>query len=112
MFCSGCQNNTLHRQKRRIWQRLWLRAIYKCGRCGQREAIYWLDLSDIFTLTACCPRCGNTRLKRYSRLDHIEGLYTAPHSHWQRFLGAPLYYCFPCRLQFYDFRKPHEKRGA
>lgn len=106
MYCSTCHNNTLHRQRRRFWHRLWLNAIYECDSCGRREAVYRLDIGTLFSLAACCPKCGNARLKKCSKLDHIELIYKAPFSYWQRFLGAPLYYCFPCRLQFFDFRSP------
>ena len=59
----------------------------------------------LLSVKTCCPRCGNHGSKRLQERDGIDEMYSNPISRIQRFLGAPLYWCQFCRLQFYDFRR-------
>ncbi len=56
------------------------------------------------TLYARCPKCGNTQLKIFKHRDHIEAYQLNLVRILQKLLGAPLCYCWECRLQFYDVR--------
>jgi len=51
-----------------------------------------------------CPKCGRTDLKRRRERDQIDRMLRNPFRYAQRFLGATLWHCVLCRIQFYDFR--------
>jgi hypothetical protein len=51
-----------------------------------------------------CPNCRTQQLARRWKRDHIDRLSHSPWSMLQRVLGAQLYHCRSCRLQFYDWR--------
>ncbi|MGA2118924.1 MAG: hypothetical protein ABSH56_29760 [Bryobacteraceae bacterium] len=51
-----------------------------------------------------CPQCWSERLEVLSRRDYIEGFRKGLIRRVQGWFGAPLYYCWRCRLQFYDAR--------
>jgi hypothetical protein len=53
---------------------------------------------------ANCPRCAVSELDILIKRDHINTMNRNPLRLVQRFFGARLYYCFGCRLQFYDLR--------
>lgn len=102
--CPAC-GGKLARVKRRLGERLRYSALYQCRGCGHRLASP-SRLSILCSLTCCCPRCGREELDRPARRDPIDALYHNPLSLAQGLLGAPLYWCRPCRLQFHDFRRP------
>jgi hypothetical protein len=95
----------MHRRRRGFFERFLHAAVYICPDCRHEAPVSQLRVHPGLSLTTCCPRCANTRLKRLPKRDHIEGLYRNPISHIQAWFGAPLYYCQYCRLQFYDFRR-------
>jgi DNA-directed RNA polymerase subunit RPC12/RpoP len=49
-----------------------------------------------------CPDCGTTRLVIRKKRDHIDRYYGGPLAWWRRRMGANLYHCIFCRLQFYS----------
>jgi len=102
--CPSCFSGHLVRRRRNWRQRLTCSAVYQCEDCLQYHELSRLRHWPMFSWHARCPRCGTERLKRFTRRDHIEALYANPLSKLQRFIGAPLLYCFRCRLQFYDIR--------
>jgi hypothetical protein len=53
---------------------------------------------------ARCPRCGEMQLEVLRDRDYIEGFENNPLRIMQKLFGAKLYYCWECRLQFYDLR--------
>lgn len=79
-------------------------SVYRCRQCqktfGRRRGA-----SLKVHAHAVCPNCGTERLKVLRRRDHIEKVYKGPFSILQGILGARLYHCVYCRLQFHDFRK-------
>jgi hypothetical protein len=56
------------------------------------------------SLHRCCPRCGDPAVTRRRKGDSLEGLYRNPISLMQALLFAPLWYCYRCRLHFFDLR--------
>jgi hypothetical protein len=58
------------------------------------------------SLHANCPRCANLDLTILKKRDRIDKLNRNPLRLMQRALGARLYHCWRCRLQFYDLRRP------
>ena len=57
----------------------------------------WMD-----DLVAQCPDCGTTRLVIRRKRDHIDRYYGGPLAWWRKKMGARLYHCIFCRLQFYS----------
>ena len=51
---------------------------------------------------ARCPDCGTTRLVIRGKRDPIDRYEGGLLAWWRRKLGAPLYHCIFCRLQFYS----------
>lgn len=51
-----------------------------------------------------CPRCAVGELEILKKRDHIDKMNRNPLRLVQRYFGARLYYCWGCRLQFYDLR--------
>jgi cytoskeletal protein CcmA (bactofilin family) len=49
-----------------------------------------------------CPVCGTDRLSVSSERDSVDSLFQTPGRVVKRLLGAPLYHCQVCRIQFYD----------
>jgi DNA-directed RNA polymerase subunit RPC12/RpoP len=76
-----------------------------CRDCGREQPVTFFGISPHLSMVARCPRCGTRRLRKLKRIDKIESMYRNPISRLQQFIGAPLLYCFRCRLQFYDFRR-------
>jgi DNA-directed RNA polymerase subunit RPC12/RpoP len=51
---------------------------------------------------AQCPDCGTTRLVVRKRRDPIDRYDGGLLAWWRRKMGAKLYHCIFCRLQFYS----------
>ena len=54
---------------------------------------------------ANCPRCAGREPAILKKRDRIDKLNRNPLRLVQRFFGARLYYCWSCRLQYYDLRR-------
>ena len=104
-ICPHCRGLNLSRRKRSFREKFYLAAIYMCRDCGREQRVTFLGMWPHLSFTARCPRCGSRRLRKFKKVDHIESMYKNPISRLQRFFGAPILYCFRCRLQFYDFRR-------
>ncbi len=57
-----------------------------------------------FSLHVCCPRCGRTDLRKRRERDYVDPMMYNPLRYGQRLLGAALWHCEYCRIQFYDVR--------
>lgn len=101
--CEGC-GGLLDRKHRMWWQRLFVRSLYKCRECGMLHARLRSFLDWGLSTRCHCPRCGQARLKVKSSRDKIEGYDRSLFRQFQGLMGARLYYCQPCRWQFYDMR--------
>jgi DNA-directed RNA polymerase subunit RPC12/RpoP len=49
-----------------------------------------------------CPECGTTRLVIRKRRDPIDRHPRGLRAWWHKKMGATLYHCIFCRLQFYS----------
>ena len=99
--CIRC-GSTLARVRRSFLEKFVCHAVLGCLNCGRRELQWYLF---VLGRRSHCPLCGNFRLKRLRRVDYIDRMYKNPLSYLQKYLGANLYWCERCRLQFYDLRK-------
>jgi hypothetical protein len=88
--------------------RLWYVAVYRCRNCERFVRIRKWTLPRL-SLRRCCPKCGSAKLHRLRKRDRIETFSRNPFSLLQMLLGAPLWWCPLCRLQFYDFRSAAQR---
>lgn len=113
--CPKCQSKHVHRQRRAPNERWKYAAVFECADCRYRIGISHLKNFPKITLPrflrepwitfhARCPKCGNLQLRIQRRRDYVEGYEDGLLRRIQKFLGAPLCYCWDCRLQFYDLR--------
>ncbi len=107
-FCDQC-GAELVRIRRNAWTRLWFIAVYRCREC---ERYTRLGRLQRLSFHCRCPNCGNEKLTRLRKRDRIELMYRNPVSFFQRYMGAPLWHCEPCRMQFYDMRRPRRRKQA
>lgn len=112
VICPNCREARLVRRRRSFIERIFHAAVYFCPKCRIEAPVSQVAVYPHLSLTARCPRCSNTHLRRLKKRDQIEKLYLNPVSRAQQWLGAPLLYCRYCRLQFYDFRRCHDRDDA
>lgn len=103
MVCSKCGENAV-RMARSGMDRLRYTAIHHCPHCEVDfgTPARWMHL---VSLDRCCPKCGGTQLENLKRRDGIDPMYKNPLSLLQGLLGAKLWWCPLCRIQFYDIRR-------
>jgi hypothetical protein len=115
MQCPMCKSSHVHRERRTPEERWKYAAVFECYDCHQRIGISYLrQLPRLsvwhflrmpwITFHVRCPRCGEMQLKVLRNRDYIEGYENNPLRIIQKLLGAKLYYCWECRLQFHDLR--------
>ena len=111
--CNHCGSAQVSRRPRTVAERFRFRLMYKCKECGKRSGIRYWELWPWFSLKAQCPKCGNPEVKTLKRRDGIDPVSNFVISRVQQLLGAPIFYCQYCRLQFYDYRsKAHTAKTA
>ena len=103
MQCDWCDDYVV-RVRRRRWERLVYAVVYRCPGCRRKTKIFKHPAFYLLSLHRSCPKCGSPQLERLRKRDHIDPLYLNPVSLLQRLLGASIYWCSSCRLQFYDMR--------
>lgn len=101
--CANCGERM--RRVHRTWrEKLLYLAMYECRKCltrrpePRRTSFYLGEYPR-------CPRCGTFRLRPMAVRDHIDPMYGSLMSRVQRWLGARLFHCRYCRIQFYDLRR-------
>lgn len=115
MQCPECNSTHVSRQRRTAGERREYSAVFACGDCLHRFGISRLRRTFEFvvpsflrmpwiTLHARCPKCADMRVGIQRERDYIEDFCANPFRLLQRLLGARLYYCKYCRLQFHDVR--------
>ena len=94
-------------------QRLTYKRLYRCPACATHMArprawlgaLASLTLPFAFTLQTRCVKCRSPRVRRLIRRDRVDTVAWHPLSLLLRLLGAPLYRCDGCRVQYYDWRR-------
>jgi hypothetical protein len=81
---------------------------FQCLHCRQsvyrRRRILQFPGSFAGSWFTRCPQCARTEVMRARNVDRIDRTSGHVLSQVQRWLGAPLYKCRACRLQYYDWR--------
>ena len=99
----------MQRSRRKPLERLVIAQAYRCAECRSRVRVTkWRSLLD--RRYVCCPRCKGHDVQVLPRIDPVEHLDRHLHRFVHKWLGAPLFYCRFCRLQFFD-RRPRSKDG-
>jgi hypothetical protein len=107
-ICANC-GETLVRSHRKLWERLVYALVFKCKKCEARSGAkfhFYFYLSR----HCKCPRCGTEDVEKRTGRDKIDKVIRTPVSMLQGLIGAQLYHCVYCRLQFYDLRGRNHKR--
>ncbi len=109
--CSRC-GKRLVRVHRTVLEKCLWSDKYECPGCKRREGSYhrylyahWRFLSSRHSR---CIRCGSEAVDRLKKRDKVDSFSQHPLALVQVFIGAPVNRCSPCRLQFFDWRKPRE----
>jgi hypothetical protein len=85
--------------------------MYECPKCNRRVGAYhnflYSHVRFLFARHSRCIRCGSEAVQRLKKRDKVDGFSHNPLALVQAVTGAPVNRCSPCRLQFFDWRKPH-----
>jgi hypothetical protein len=110
LMCNVCGQAAMQRSHRQsLAERLFYLATYKCRECGAKQGAM-RPAFVLLSLRCRCPQCGDPDVSRLRQRDRIDRIYKNPISLAQALLGAPLYHCSHCRLQFYDYRPRVKKQ--
>lgn len=93
----------MSRQPRKLWQRIYWSAVYKCTSCHTFHALSRWEY--YFSWNVSCRRCGQTDVSALPKRDQLDRMSYHPVSILQWLLGGSLYHCYRCREQFYDIRQ-------
>lgn len=88
-------------------------SLRQCGTSVRvvRRGIH-ANLLFIISRSTHCPSCGTSDVTRGHKRDAIDTVSRHPLSLLMRVSGAPLFRCFACRLQYYDWRPRIPERSA
>ncbi len=104
LHCGG----SLRRLHRTFREKLTLLAVYRCQDC-RRIHKEPRPYTFRFGKETRCPRCGTQRLRRLNEPDRIDPFQRSMLAWLDKLLGAKLYHCRFCRIQFYDHRSLPEE---
>jgi hypothetical protein len=109
LTCSRC-DQPLVRVHRTIFEKWLFAEMYKCSGCHRKTGSYhryiythWRFLSSRHSR---CIRCGSEAIDRLKKRDKVDDFSQNPLALIQALVGAPVNRCSPCRLQYFDWRKP------
>ncbi len=109
-LCPSC-GAKMRRSRRTRLERLLYAAAYRCEACNLRVRESFLSRFRTARFVSC-PKCGGHDVTALSKRDRIDGFNRHPLRLFQGMLGARLYHCSLCRLQFYDLRsRGHTQSG-
>ena len=111
MPCPRCGKRLVRVHRTALEKLLWS-DMYECSGCKRREGTYHRSLYAhcrfLFSRHSRCIRCGSEAVQRLKKRDKVDGFSQNPLALMQVLIGAPVNRCSPCRLQFFDWRKPRE----
>ncbi len=109
LTCPHCKKRLL-RVHRRLFEKLLYSDMYECSSCERRvgtvhRALY-ANSRFLFSRYSRCVKCGSEAVQRLAKRDKVDGFSNNPLAWAQLLAGAPVNRCSPCRLQYFDWRKP------
>ena len=114
LTCPHCHKRLLH-VRRRPFEKLLYSDVYACSGCKKRIGARRASFIFLFSKHTRCIVCGSPQVARLAKPDRVNQFTTNRGGLVQRWVGAPVWRCSPCRVQFYDWRpahsttRPHEK---
>jgi uncharacterized protein with PIN domain len=115
ILCPHCDGR-LTRVHREPLEKIRYSDMYVCLHCKRRmgsiHKALFLYTRFLFSRTSRCLRCGQEDIQRLEKPDKIDRFSTHPLALVQKLFGAPIHRCVPCRLQFYDWRRPRRRSSG
>lgn len=108
--CFKCGHRAI-RRRRGFWEKVLRESCYHCDNCGTDWKEYRSFIA-IFQRYVHCPRCYTYDLTKLSRRDKIDRMSSNPLRFLLLLVGAPLYHCTFCRMQFRDWRSLNPERQS
>lgn len=103
------------RVHRRFYERLLYSDMYVCAACERRAGsfhrVLYANSRFLFSRYSRCARCGSEDVQRLAKRDKVDSFSRSPLAWVQFLVGAPVNRCGPCRLQYFDWRKPRPSAG-
>ena len=103
LTCPHCRKHA-PRVRRTLLEKLLNSDIYACSGCRRRVGLRRPSLIFLFSKHTRCIRCGSFNVARLMKPDTVDEFTRNPLGLVQRWVGAPVRRCSPCRVQFYDWR--------
>ncbi len=100
--CEICETELI-RRRRTLIQKVFAQAVFSCPKCHKKN-FYHRPFLHKLSLHSQCPQCGTPNVSKLRSIDRVDRLNKNPLRAIIGLLGAPLYHCTFCRLQFWDLR--------
>ncbi len=108
--CPKCGGSLVRIHRGRI-EKILFAEKHRCRECKLRVRTPWafLEPSEWFVSSrhTKCIRCGSLSIQLLEKRDRVDPMSRHPLSRLLRILGGRVYFCGPCRLQYYDWRPIH-----
>jgi len=109
--CHRCGKHFVRVHRSVLEKCLWS-DMYRCSGCKRKQGYFHRYLYShyhfMFSRHSRCIRCGSEAVDRLKKRDKVDSFSQNPLALMQVLIGAPVNRCSPCRLQFFDWRKPRE----
>ena len=113
--CRHCGKRLVRVHRRPLEKLVWS-DMYECPNCNRRVGTYhrsfYAHCRFLFSRHSHCIRCGSDAVQRLKKRDKVDGFSQNPLALVQALIAAPVNRCSPCRLQFFDWRKPRPGADA
>lgn len=109
LTCPDCQKRVLL-VRRTLPEKLWNVHMYACSGCRRRVGVLRPSLVFLFSRRTRCILCGSPDVARLAKPDTVDEFTSNPLGRIQRCMGAPVWRCSPCRVQFYDWRRAVQQK--
>jgi uncharacterized protein with PIN domain len=107
--CHHCGKRLVRVHRKQFEKFIWS-DMYECVGCKRRAGVnhraLYVNGHFLFSRYSRCIRCGSEAVQRLKKRDKVDEFSKNPLALVQAILGAPVNRCSPCRLQFFDWRKP------
>jgi hypothetical protein len=113
--CYHCGKHLIRVHRTAFEKLLWY-DMYQCSECKHRQGSYhrglYAHFRFLFSRHSRCIRCGSEAVQRLKKRDKVDGFSQNPLALMQILIGAPVNRCSPCRLQFFDWRRPRDENAS
>ena len=106
--CPHCHKR-LVRVHRGMLHKLFYTDMYICSGCTRRVGLWRSTLIFLFSRHSRCIQCGSHAVHRVAKWDRVDRFTRNLLGLAQSLVGAPIFRCGGCRLQYLDWRHAREK---